>query len=142
MSTVPAKTLNVYYTNLPSVNYIFKNGKQAIFVSQRFCTDVPAEVEELNYEVSLGHPHIYIKQEAPTIQSNMLDPMEALREKIIAEYKAAQTAAINPENDLGTSDQSGKLNIATSRTIAEAAAGGSGAALVDLASKVVSSSKK
>jgi hypothetical protein len=117
--------LSVFKATLPSVNYIFKNGKPAIFVSGRYTTSVEAEIKELNEEVAAGHPHISIDPNEREISSELVDPIAALRHKIIAEYKATELSATNPSNDMGQSIQ-GALIPGNTTNIAEAAAGGNG----------------
>jgi hypothetical protein len=121
-------TLRVFKATLPSVNYIFKNGKPAIFVNGMYTTDVPFEIEELDAEIATRHPHIFIDESMREIDSAKVDPIAALREKIIAEYQATMAAATAQDNDLGTSTQ-GALKPASSVDIAAASAGGSGAGL-------------
>lgn len=122
-------TLRVFKSTIPSVNYIFGNGKSAIFVNGVFRTDIPAEIQALEYEVTQHHPHIYIDEKEREIDSELIDPMNALRAKIIADYVANQAAATALNNDRGTSDQSGAKPANTS-DVASAAAGGSGAQLL------------
>lgn len=121
-------TLRVFKATLPSVNYVFKNGKPAIFVQGVYTTDVPFEIEELDAEIATRHPHIFIDESMREIDSAKVDPIAALREKIIAEYQATMAAATSLDNDLGNSTQ-GALKPASSVDIAAASAGGSGAGL-------------
>lgn len=121
-------TLRVFKSTIPSVNYIFGNGKSAIFVNGVFRTDIEAEIQSLEYEVAQHHPHIYIDEKEREIDSALIDPMNAMKAKIIAEYLANQAAATSMSNDRGTSDQSG-ARPANTNDVASAAAGGSGAQL-------------
>ncbi len=121
-------TLRVYKATLPSVNYIFRNGKPAIFISGKFCTDIPTEISELDEEVASGHPIIYIDSAEREIDSAKVDPIAGLREQIIAEYKASMAAATDLGNDMGASNQ-GALKPASTLDVIEATAGGSGAGL-------------
>jgi hypothetical protein len=122
------KTLHCFFSSIPSINFILKNGKQCAFVDGAYYTDSPAEIEELTTEISAGHPHLYIKKEQETIESNLLDPMEALKAKFFAEFAAQQAAATeDPTRDMGESETQ-KLQPGNTNNIAEAAAGGSGAA--------------
>lgn len=120
-------TMRVYKATLPSVNYIFRNGKPAIFVNGKFCTDIPSEITELDEEVAAKHPIIFIDSDEREIDSAAVDPIAALREKIIAEYKATMAAATSMDNDRGTAEAP-KLKPASTSDIMEAAAGGSGVA--------------
>jgi hypothetical protein len=110
------------------MNYIFKNGKPATFVSGRFITDIPSEIAELDEEVAAKHPFIFIDPAEKEIDSEKLDPMAGLRERIIAEYLARQAEVTNPTNDMGSTKQE-PLKPASTLDIAQAAEGGSGAGL-------------
>jgi hypothetical protein len=120
--------LKLYKSTIPSINFILGNGKPCIFINGRFATDVDSEISALDYEIKLGHPHIRVDDAEPTIDSDMVDPMEVLRAKMRAEIIAEMAAATNPDNDMGTSTQS-SLKPASSSDIAPAAIGGSGAGL-------------
>ena len=121
-------TLRVFKSTIPSVNYIFSNGKPAIFQQGVYRTNVEWEIKELEKEISNGHPHLFIDEAEREIDSEMVDPMNALRAKIIAEYVEAQNKAVNPANDMGSTEQK-PLKPANSRDVAEAALGGDGAQL-------------
>ena len=118
-------TLRVFKSTIPSVNFIFANGKPAIFQQGVYRTDVEWEIAELEKEVLAKHPHIFIDEKEREIDSEMVDPMNALRAKIISDYLAAQEKATNPMNDMGTTTQE-PLKPASSRDVAVAAAGGEG----------------
>jgi hypothetical protein len=119
--------LKVFKSHIPSVNYIFKNGKPAIFVSGKFATGIQSEIDELEAEIAAGHPHIYVDAAEKEIDSEKVDPMIGLREKIIAEYLEKQAAAAgDPTRDMGTS-AAGPIIPSSSADIASAALGGSGA---------------
>ena len=117
--------LRVFKSTIPSINYIFKNGKPAIFQHGVFRTNVEWEIKELEQEIAAGHPHIYIDDKEREIDSEMVDPMNALRSRIIEEFLASQKRALDPTNDMGTSDQS-PVKPANSADVAAAAAGGDG----------------
>ena len=118
----------IFKARIPSVNYIFKNGKPAIFISGRFATPIQSEIDELKAEIEAGHPHIYIDADEPTMDAELISPIDALREKIRAELMAEMAAATNPSNDMGTTTQE-PLKPANSQDIAQAATGGSGEGL-------------
>jgi hypothetical protein len=126
-------TLHIFKSTLPSVNYIFGNGKPAVFQQGRYLTDQEEEVATLQYEIKKGHPHIFQDPAELTVESDMLDPMVALkakvREQVLAELAEEAARAIDPKRDMGTSNQS-QVKPASTKDIAVAAAGGSGAALV------------
>lgn len=131
-------TATIFKARIPSVNYIFKNGKPAIFVQGRFATDIAAEIEELKSEIAAGHPHIFIDENEAEIDSNLINPIQALRAQIEAELRAEMAAATNPANDMGSTTQE-PLKPANSQDIAQAAGGGSGAGL---AARLLSAGKK
>lgn len=111
-----------FKSHIPSCKYIFKNGKEANFIGGKFFTNEESEVAELEKEVAHSHPHIYIDENEKEVDTKFVDPMEALRAKHIKEYLAAQNAATDSSNDMGNSTE-GKLNVANSSNIAQAAAG-------------------
>ena len=114
---------NLYKSTVPSIKYIFANGKEAPFVGGKFHTSVPSEVAELDQEVLLGHPFIYVDKDQLTVDSANLDPLADIKAKAIADFLAAQKLANDPNNNRGTTTFSGKLGgIANSGTIADAAA--------------------
>jgi hypothetical protein len=90
-----------------------------------YTTDVPFEIEELDAEIATRHPHIFIDESMREIDSAKVDPIAALREKIIAEYKATMAAATDIGNDRGNVTQE-PLKPSSTLDIMEAAAGGSG----------------
>lgn len=127
MST-PSTVLACFFSTLSSVNYILKNGKQCAFIDGAYYTSNEAEIAELNEEIRNGHPHIFVKPGQLTIESKLLDPMEALKAKFFEEFKANQAAALNPDADRGTTEQT-QVVPANTNNIAEASAGGSGTSL-------------
>lgn len=123
------KILRIYKCSFMSTSFLMPNGKPCIFVNGVYRTDSPAEIAEFDKMIAEGHPHFYVDPNEREVDSAFVDPMAMMRHRIIEEYKASQAAASNPNNDMGTSDQSMKLNVATTRNIEEAAAGGSGSGL-------------
>lgn len=113
---------NLYKSRIYSCKYGFKNGKEANFVDFKYLTDIPSEIEELDAEIALKHPTIYVDQEKKTVDTSKLDPLEDIRAKAVADYIAQQKNAVKDGNDMGLSSP-GKLNVATSANIAAAAAG-------------------
>lgn len=91
------------------MGHVFKNGKSVHFMNHNYFTTDKAEIEELTAEAESGHPNIYIDPEMTEIDPQMLDPMAVLRAKIAEEERAKILAAMNPQNDMGTSDAGGKL---------------------------------
>lgn len=125
--------IRIFKATLPSVNYIFTNGKPAIFVQGKFTTNIDFEIQELEREIATGHPHIYIDPAESEIDSDALTPMEILRAKVREELVAEMAAATNPANNMGTTVQE-PVKPASTADIAQAAQGGSG---VGLAARLV-----
>ncbi len=123
------RMLRIFKTTMPSISTVLPNGKPIPFINGRYVSDNPYDVAILDQTVKDGHPHIYIDTNDFEVDEGLVDPMEALREKIIQEYIASQERAINPMNDFGETDQKLKLNVGNSSMIADAASGGSGLAM-------------
>ena len=119
---IPVVIKRVFKSRVPFCKYIFKNGKEAPFIAGRYLTDVKSEIEELDAEVESKHPSIYIDAAEKEVNTAKLDPIEEIKRKAIAEFVASQLAANSKTNDRG-SYEPGKLNVTTSATVAEAAAG-------------------
>lgn len=114
---------NLYKSRIPSCFYVFKNGKQGFFVDGRYNTGLSKEIEELDEEILSGHPHIYVDKDEAQVDTDALDPMEVVRKKAVADYIAAQKKVTDPTNDMGSTEQSGKLQgIANTHTISAGAA--------------------
>ena len=121
--------LHVFKSRIPSCKFLFKNGKEANFIGGKFMTDNESEIAELQAEVDLRHPHIYVDPEEAKVDSERVDPLEQIRMKAVAEYLAKQAAAVATTNDRGNTAQGGKLEgIANSATVAAGAAGSSSGA--------------
>lgn len=122
------RMLRLYKSTIPSINYIFKNGKPAIFVNGRFATDVESEIAELDKEIKERHPLIFIDSAEVEVSSVKVDPIAAMREQIRAELVAEMAKNTNPANQMGNTITE-PLKPASTQDIQQAAAGGSGAAL-------------
>ena len=118
--------LTLFKATLPSINYIFKNGKPAIFIHGRFSTDVPSEVAELKEEIAARHPHIYIDPEELEVNSEFIDPIEIMKTKLREELRAEMLLATDKNNDRGTTLPV-PLRPASSEDVAPISQGGSGA---------------
>lgn len=117
----PKKRL--YFASMPFMNYIFPNGKVAVFRHHRYATDLPGEIANLDSEISMGHPYMQIKPDMMYLTEEMEDPMKALKAKIIAEYMAEQAKHIDPSNDMGNSTP-GTFRPMSTTDVASVAAGG------------------
>lgn len=103
---------------MPSCNYLFKNGKPAIFINHEYLTDIAAEVEELDAEIKLGHPHISRDPLKKEVDDTKLDPLAAVKAQAIKEYLAQQAATAGTQ-DMGNSVQ-GPVVVNNSQNIASA----------------------
>lgn len=101
----PDTILRVFKCSLPSTNYVFKNGKPAVFQNNRFCTANPAEIAELQAEIDAGHPHLYIDQNEVEIEARLVNPVEAMKDRIIREYLEEQAKQLNQAANVSTSAQ-------------------------------------
>ncbi len=129
-----------FKSHLLSSKYIFKNGKEANFIGGVFLTNVEHEVSELQNEIELGHPHIYVDLNALEVDTKYVDPMEALKAKHFAEFEALQKKATDGSMDMGTSVQ-GKNVVTSSANVANAAADAS-AGSTGAAAKIIETASK
>jgi len=121
---------NLYLAHIPHSKYVFTDGSIAIFTGGRYVTDDPGKIAELDKEVRLGNPGIYVDPNARQIDPDMLDPMKVMRAKIIAEFLEEQRIAAatqDPNRNMGTSDTRSGLRVGSSQNIGAIAAGGNGA---------------
>lgn len=118
------KLFYVFKNSLGNCRYTFKDGKDANFLNGEYITDSAKEVEELQAEVDARHPHIYVDAARATVTTDKIDPLAEIRAKAIADYKAEMAAALLKTNDMGETDQTGKLQgINNSDLLADAMAG-------------------
>jgi len=86
----PEKTFQTYKSSLPNQKIAMPNGKMIRITSHQYITDMEDEIEFLDNEIKLGFPYLTKTGE---MTSTELDPMSALRAKIIAEYEADKVPA-------------------------------------------------
>lgn len=115
--------LNLYFSSIPSCKTHMPNGKELNFIGGQFATDEEEEIEFLDAQVKARHPHIYVKKDAATIDSNKLSPLDEIKKKAVEEYLAQQalqqtTESVTDKNaGLGTTASaiaSVKSNLAAS----------------------------
>jgi len=109
-------------TNINS-QYLFKNGKAAPFIGGWYYTDVQSEIDELSAEIASGHPFFSIDENRKTVTAEEMDPLDSIKKKAVAEYLAAQAAAINKSRNMGQTEGGSLKGIANSNTINEGMAG-------------------
>jgi hypothetical protein len=110
--------LKLFKSRADTMGYVFKSGKAAHFMQGRYATSDKKEIEELTEECEAGHHNFYIDSDEPEIDSNAMDPIAVLREKIRKEELAKILAATSIHRDMGTTEASARLQgIATSETV-------------------------
>lgn len=111
--------LKLYKSRLMSSKVIFTTGKELLFVNGRYPTDDEDEIKFLDAEIRNRHPHIYIDEKEKQVDSDRLDPLEEIKRRAVEEYLEKQKEMSTSNRDMGTTDQSGKLEgILTSDNVA------------------------
>ena len=123
MSTPSPEKFNIYFSNPASMQVISSRGKPMVFVSGRYHTKDPGEIQDLEGLCEYGSGAVFKNPDMLQLAGDQLDPMNVLRTKFFKEFQEQQAAMLNPENDGGTSVQ-GPLNAASTTSIAPVAAGG------------------
>jgi len=139
----PTDILHVFKSSMRYMNFVFSNGMIAEFINHVYYTKREDQIAELNREIAFGHPQIHVDPNALTIVAEDRDPVVSLRKKIRDELIADGWAKINPDNDMGKSEQ-GKLTPASTTSIAAVSANGDGTAghkLAVLAAELASKAK-
>lgn len=130
-AVIEKKELHVFFGSIPSMKYILKNGKICNFIGGRYTTDLAHEIAELEEEITLGNPHMFINDQLRTMSKAELDPLHALKKRAIEEYLAQQAAA--SQLDAGTTvDAKSSAGMATTQSLAAVAAGGTSGVKVTL----------
>lgn len=98
--------LELFWSRIYSMQYVFKDGKYAHFVDYKFYTNHPEHVAELKKEINFGHPHLYQKAGEERVLKDT-DPLAGLKERIraeiIAEERAKMAAAAgSTSREMGT----------------------------------------
>lgn len=81
----------VFLNSLRNCKFILRNGKECNFINGMYFTDSADEIDELQYEISQGHPHL--SQDADKSKREVdtnADPLKTIKEAAIAEYLANQ----------------------------------------------------
>lgn len=130
-----SKFLHVYQSTIPYVKMIRTDGKELAFREGKYHTDDKGDIEFLEKEIAIGHPHISKPQNESeqVIESSMLDPMTALYSRIEQEVRAkiaAEAASGDLNKDMGKTEQE-PLKPASSVDVAQAMLGGSGQSMAE-----------
>lgn len=119
-------TLEVFHSRTPSMQMVLKDGTYIQFIGGKFRTNKQHEIDELKGEIARGL--VYIHQisgaEQEVEEEDALAGLKArLRAEIIAEERAKMLAASGSlDRDMGTSEQSTRINAASSADLAAGAA--------------------
>lgn len=112
--TIMAK-LRIFKATHSALQYIFHGmnddgkptgiaGKAAVFLSGEYRTKVAEEIAELDKEIRLGHPLIFVDKTRYDMEEEDLDPAVALRKRYFAEFQAEQERANNAGKNTSESD--------------------------------------
>lgn len=103
-----ANKYQAYSSSVPMMRMVTPTGRHIIFTDGSFITDNSELIQYLDGEIAAGLNVITKGEKVATPEK---DPMAGLRERIIAEYFAAQSA--NAGKDFGDTESKGKLGGAT-----------------------------
>lgn len=96
-----------YFATRPRISIIMPSGERIHFQAGQYVTDNEKEIKFLDEQVAARHPMIYVKKGAETVTAEQLDPLQAVKEKAIAEYLAKQQAQQDPSRDMGNTANNG-----------------------------------
>lgn len=125
-----SKLVHVFLSSIPYIKMIRTDGKELPFRDGKYCTDDAADIAYITKEIEAGHPHIRVpeSEDQRVVESQLLDPMNALRARIEQEIRAQiaiENATGNMTKDMGETKQE-PLKPASSTDVASAMLGGSG----------------
>ena len=128
-----ARVVKLFKMRLNNIGYVFRNGKRAPFLAGRYSTDIPSEIAELEEEIELGHPHLYISADDPVLPA--VETIESLRKKHFEEFELQMKRAMDKNNNAGNTVQE-RLNAVNSNTIASGAGTSDSMGTIDPAAPV------
>lgn len=119
----------VFKSYVPSLNYVTQKGRTCIFTEGRFLTDHPEEIAEITDMVNhKSNPHIYIDPDEQEIDTTLQERIKA------AQAEAALRVLEEHNAQLKGSQTSGTQQSQTAKTITQAAATMTPAALLGVTS--------
>lgn len=80
----------VFCSTLPSCRFVFANGVVAEFVAGEFHTDEEYQISELQAEVDRKHPNLFRNPKKLEVDTDAIDPIEAIKQKAVADFIAEQ----------------------------------------------------
>lgn len=93
-----------FFSLSPSVQTVTPKGKVIAFMGGRYVTTDKDEIAYLQ-ELAASSQYITVKEEEATVTQAALDPIQALRRKIMEELKAEQAAQVDGSRDMGSYQQ-------------------------------------
>lgn len=108
--------LNVFKSAIKHINILMENGKQLSFHNHRYETDDAAEIAFLNKQIEAGHVHIYVDDKEVTVDKDVKDPLEAIKEKVRQELLAEMAAATRKDNDAGSTESAAPASLGMATT--------------------------
>lgn len=121
MSQEPKKEGAVFTCTMPFTSYVFKNGKRIQFTGHNYYTENREEIQELRAEAQ-NPDNIFIDEDTSEKAKDYLDPMGALKAKIIAEYEAQKKADVKlGASSYGSEPAGNSVNPTTTETLVAAA---------------------
>lgn len=99
VTEIPKPVVKLFLCTILSCKYGFSRGTVANFVNGKYATSNPDEIAELEYQIKMGHPHIYVRKGEETVDYDVNDPMAELRKKFFEEFKASEKARIDSQVD-------------------------------------------
>lgn len=135
MSATPevvTSKMRLYKSPMRSWKYFFTDGTPAIFANGEYMTDEEGRIAELDLQVKLKHPAIYIDPTEKFVSEERLDPLVGLRKRIAEEERAKvlaemRAASGHMDRDMGTTKQE-QIRPASTTDIAPVTAGGDASA--------------
>jgi len=116
------ETFKLFKSHIPSVQYIFTNGKIAHFKEGRYATRIQSEIEELTTTCEAGHPTFYIDNTEAETDKEFLDPMSELRARFFKEFQEAAAGKVVNPGDSNNAAVGEGAGISTSAVTAKLAA--------------------
>ena len=111
--------LHQYFATRPKISIVMPNGNRISFIAGSYITDDENEIKFLDDQIKDKHPMIFVKKGEETVTKEQLDPLAAVKEKVIADYLAKQKEQQDPSRDFGNTEDTGVYSsVATTKTIA------------------------
>ena len=117
------KMEKLFKSRTRSCKYVFKDGRVANFIFGRFTTKDEKQAQELETEIALGHPDIFVDPDEKEADPRLDSPEIKSRAAVIKELIQSNLLSLDPTRDLGQVAIN-PLNPQNTSNIASVAAGG------------------